>query len=69
MHRNKTKKDNNELMLITVFYRCIDKKQKKTMTSVNSSSSSLGAQKPKQKMTTSTSRHFLWVLQPYFERM
>jgi hypothetical protein len=44
LHRNKTKKDNDECQLIiVVFFGCTKTKQKKMMMNVGFSSSSLGA--------------------------
>ncbi len=46
VHKNKRIKDDDELALVKViFSRCIETKEKKTTTSIGSSSSFLGAQK------------------------
>jgi hypothetical protein len=45
VHKNKRIKDDDELALVIIFSGCIETKEKKTTTSIGSSSSFLGAQK------------------------
>jgi hypothetical protein len=37
LHKNKRIKDDNELALVIIFSRCIETKEKKTLTSIGSS--------------------------------
>jgi len=45
VHKNKTKKDDDECQFVVIFFGCIETKQKKTMMSADLSSSFLGAKK------------------------
>jgi hypothetical protein len=54
VHKNKTKEDNDERRFIIVFFGCIETKQKKMMTNIDLSLSSLGAQKKKTKKKSTT---------------
>jgi hypothetical protein len=49
VHRKKRKKDDDEHQLLVVFSRCTKTKEKKTMTSANLLSFSLGVQKQNKK--------------------
>jgi len=53
VHKNKTKKDDDECQFVVIFFGCIETKQKKTMMSADLSSSFLGAKKKQKKTTTS----------------
>jgi hypothetical protein len=55
----KQKKNDDMRWFIVVFSRCIEIKEKKMMMSVGSSSSFLGAQKEKEKTTTSINSSLL----------
>jgi hypothetical protein len=61
VHKNKTKKDDDECQLVINFFGCKETKQKKTMTNTNLSSSFLNAQKQnkRDKDKCEAHRHFL----------
>ncbi len=64
VHENKRIKDDDELALVIIYFGCIETKEKKTTTSIGSSSSFLGAQKWKKKRQWRTLAHchlLLWV--------
>jgi len=51
LHKNKTKKYDNEHQLIVVFFQCTKTKQKEMMMNVGLSSSSFNAQKQDKKIS------------------
>jgi hypothetical protein len=63
VHINKTKKDDDKLQLVVIFFGCTKTKQKKTTTSIDSSLSSLGAQKQnkRRQQPALIHRRLLWV--------